>query len=179
VAGLRGALVFAFAGAWLNAITRPQTLVLLLGAVIVGAGVYTLVSWHGMQRAALSDRPGAQRALLAGIGSISGLGAGWTGVGGPVLSVPIMLLFGFPALASIGASQVLQILAAASGTLGNLAFGSIDFTLAAPVTTAELAGVCGGAAIAHAVDQVVLRRLVGVVCVPLGAYLVAQGLGWV
>lgn len=173
-----GALVFAFAGAWLNAITRPQTLTLLLGAVIVFAGVYTLVSWHGRERAALSDRPGAQRGLLAGIGAVSGLGAGWTGVGGPVLSVPIMMLFGFPALESIGASQVLQILAAVSGTAGNLAFGAVDFTLAAPVTAAEVAGVCGGAAIAHAVDQRVLRRLVGVLCVPVGGYLVAQALGW-
>ena len=99
--------------------------------------------------------------LLVVIGAIAGLAAGWTGVGGPVLSVPLMVVFGFPALASIAASQVLQILAAASGSVGNLAFGSIDFALVVPVTGAEIAGVFAGAAIAHAVDQRVLRTFVG------------------
>ena len=174
-----GALLFAFAGAWLNAISDPRTLTVLLGAVIVFAGVYTLASWRGRQRAALADRPRAQGALLMGIGSIAGLGAGWTGVGGPVISLPPMIVLGFPTLASIGASQVIQILAAASGTLGNLAFGSIDFALALPVTVAEVAGVGGGAAIAHAVNQVVLRRFVGALCVPVGVLLIAHALRWI
>jgi uncharacterized membrane protein YfcA len=174
-----GALVFAFVGAWLNAVSDPRTLAVLLGAVIVFAGVYTLASWRGRQRPALADRPRAQAALLAGIGSIAGVGAGWTGVGGSVISLPPMVVLGFPTLASIGASLVIQILAAASGTLGNLAFGSIDFALALPVTVAEVAGVGGGAAIAHAVNQVVLRRFVGALCVPVGVLVIAHALGWV
>jgi uncharacterized membrane protein YfcA len=68
--------------------------------------------------------------LLVAVGGIAGFGSGLTGVGGPALSVPLMVLFGFPALVSIGASQVLQIVAAVSGTLGNLRFGSIDFGVA-------------------------------------------------
>lgn len=174
-----GALVFAFVGAWLNAISDARTLTVLLGVVIVFAGVYTLASWHGARRTALSDRPRAQGVLLAGIGSVAGLGAGWTGVGGPVISLPPMVVLGFPVLASIGAGQVLQIIAAASGTLGNLAFGSIDFALALPVTAAQVAGVGGGAAIAHSVDQVVLRRFVGALCVPVGVLLIAHALRWV
>ena len=173
-----GVLLFAPLGAWLNALSRPQILTALLGAVIVFAGAYTLASWHGRPRTALADRPRAQQALLAGIGSVSGLGAGWTGVGGPVLSVPIMVMFGFPALASIGAGQVIQIVAAASGTLGNLAFGAIDFALAVPVAAAEVAGVVVGAAIGHAVNQIVLRRFVGVLCVPVGLFLFARAFGW-
>lgn len=170
-----GALIFAFIGAWLNSVTRPQTLTLLLAAVIIFAGVYTLLSSsQGRKSAASSDKLRAEQTLLVGIGSIAGLGAGWTGVGGPVLSVPLMVMFGFPALASIGASQVIQILAAFSGTLGNLAFGAIDFALALPVTVAEIAGVFCGAAAAHAVSQVVLRRFVGVLCIPVGIFLLAQ-----
>ena len=40
-------------------------------------------------------------------------------------------MLGFPALVSIGVSQVIQIVAAISGTLGNLRYGSIDFGVAA------------------------------------------------
>lgn len=169
-----GALIFAFIGAWLNSVTRPQTLTVLLAAVIIFAGVYTLLSSQVRKSAPSSDKLRAEQTLLVGIGSIAGLGAGWTGVGGPVLSVPLMVMFGFPALASIGASQVIQILAAFSGTLGNLAFGSIDFALALPVTVAEIAGVFCGAAAAHAVSQAVLRRFVGVLCIPVGIFLLAQ-----
>ena len=172
-----GALLFAFVGAWVNSHTRPPVLSVTLAAVIVLAGVHALASWHGGAKAALADRPRAQQVLLAGIGAVAGFGSGLTGVGGPALSVPLMVLFGFPALASIGAGQVLQITAAISGTLGNLTFGSIDFTLALPITGAEVAGVFVGAAAAHAVNQIVLRRAVGILCIPVGLFLVAQACG--
>ena len=174
-----GALVFAFVGAWLNALTRPQTLTLLLAAVIVFAGIYTLKPSHGRSGTAFEHSYRARQMLLVAIGAVSGLAAGWAGVGGPVLSVPLMVLAGFPALASIAASQVIQILAASSGSIGNLTFGSIDFALALPVTGAEIAGVFGGTAVAHAVDQRVLRTFVGVLCIPVGLFLGAQALGWV
>ena len=41
-----------------------------------------------------------------------------------------MLVFGFVPLAAIGTSQVLQIVVATSGTVGNLQYGSIDFMTA-------------------------------------------------
>ena len=111
------------------------------------------------------------------MGGIAGFGSGLTGVGGPALSVPLMVLFGFPALVSIGASQVLQIVAAVSGTLGNLRFGSIDFGVAATVTLIELAGVMVGVRLAHAVDGAVLRKVVAVLCLVVGTALVIRELG--
>ena len=169
-----GAVLFAFVGAWLNSRTQPQTLTVLLAAIIIFAGVYTLSTWRGSGSAALDAHARAQQMLLVAIGAVSGFGSGLTGVGGPALSVPIMVLFGFPALASIGASQVIQIIAAASGTLGNLQFGAIDFALALPVTASEVAGVFAGAALAHSVNQVILRRFVGILCIPVGLFLIAR-----
>jgi hypothetical protein len=117
--------------------------------------------------------------LLGGVGAVSGFGSGLTGVGGPALSVPIMVLFGFPALATIGASQVIQIIAAISGTIGNLRFGSINFGLVLPLTGVELAGVFVGAWAAHAVNQNVLRRFIGMLCIPVGVFLVARAFAWI
>jgi uncharacterized membrane protein YfcA len=169
-----GAVLFAFLGAWVNARTPPQTLTLLLAGIIIFAGIYTLASWRGRGGAALDGHARAQQILLVAIGAIAGFGSGLTGVGGPALSVPIMVLFGFPALASIGASQVIQIIAAGSGTLGNLQFGVIDFALALPITGCEVAGVFAGAALAHSINQLILRRLVGVLCIPIGVFLIAR-----
>lgn len=118
-------------------------------------------------------------APLLVIGAVSGFGSGLTGVGGPALSVPMMVLFGFPALPVIGASQVIQILAAASGTLGNLQYGVINFKVAAVVTGIELIGVLVGVHIVHAVNAQALRRFVAVLCVVVGAGLMARSLGFV
>lgn len=174
-----GALVFAFAGAWFNSLATPLVLIVLLAALILFAGVHALVPWPGSRAPALASRPKAQQVLLTGIGATAGLGSGLTGVGGPALSVPLMLLGGFAPLASIGASQVIQVIAAASGTLAHLQFGAIDFSLALPVAVLEVAGVFAGVRFAHAVNQRILRRCVGVLCLVVGGALMAHAPGWI
>jgi uncharacterized membrane protein YfcA len=174
---LFSAIIFAFFGAWVNSITRPTVLALILAGIIIFAGVYTLATWRGRRKPAFHDDARAQRSLLLAVGAISGFGSGLTGVGGPALSVPLMVLFGFPALLSIGVSQVIQIVAAISGTLGNLRYGSIDFGIAIPVTLLEVAGAFVGVRIAHAVDAGVLRKFVAVLCLVVGIALVIRELG--
>lgn len=172
-----GAAVFAFFGAWANSRLHAPQLAVILAGVIIFAGIYTLGSWHGAARPALEGRDPAQRGLLLGIGAVAGFGSGLTGVGGPAISVPIMVLFGFPALRTIGVSQVIQILAAASGTIGNLRYGSINYPVAAVVTVFEIVGVALGVRIVHAVDAVILRRFVAILCVAVGLALLARSIG--
>ena len=149
----------------------------ILAGIIIFAGVYTLATLRGLQRPAFDGRPQAQRMVLLAVGAIAGFGSGLTGVGGPALSVPLMVLLGFPALVSIGVSQVIQIVAAISGTLGNLRYGTIDFGVAAVVTAAELVGVFVGVRIAHSVDANILRKGVAVLCLVVGAALVWREVG--
>jgi len=172
-----GAALFGFLGAWANSKVDARVLSLILSSLIAFAGIYTLSSGGSVRQAPLRDRPRMRQALLAGIGAVAGFGSGLTGVGGPALSVPIMVLFGFSPLTAIGASQVIQILAAVSGTVGNLHYGSIDFTLAAWVTLFEIIGVQLGVRIVHAVDDQSLRRFVGVLCILVGTGLTARALG--
>ncbi len=173
-----GTVLFAFAGAWVNALTAPKALAVILAGIIIFAGVYTLATWRGLRKPAFGGTYRAQQALLVMIGAVSGFGSGLTGVGGPALSVPLMVLCGFPALTSIGASQVIQIIAAFSGTLGNLQFGTVNFAIAALVTVFEIAGVFVGARISHAVDGGSLQKFVAVLCIAVGAFLIARVLGW-
>ena len=171
------AVVFAFFGAWANSIARPRALALILAGIIIFAGVYTLATWRGLQQPPFHDRPQAKRIVLLAVGAIAGFGSGLTGVGGPALSVPLMVLLGFPALVSIGVSQVIQIAAALSGTLGNLRFGSIDFGIAGVVTVLEIGGVMVGVRVAHAVGAAVLRKSVAVLCLVVGVALIVRELG--
>lgn len=173
-----GAAASGFFGAWLNSRLHAPELRVILAAIIIFAGVYTLRSWHGSVRPALEGRKTGQRILLLGIGAVSGFGSGLTGVGGPAISVPIMVLFGFPALPTIGVSQVIQILAALSGTAGNLRYGAINYHVAALVTVFEIVGVIVGVRIVHAIDAQVLRRFVALLCIAVGTGLLIRALGF-
>ena len=162
---LAGALLFAFIGAWVNSLTGARALALILAAVIIFAGVYTLAAWRGAAQPALHGRRQAQQILLFVLGAVAGFGSGLTGVGGPAISVPLMVMCGFPALTAIGTSQVIQIVAAVSGTLANLQYGAIDFRVAAVLTLIEIAGVILGARIVHAINADSLRKFVALLCI--------------
>lgn len=172
-----GALISGFAGAWVNALLNASLLMILLALVVCLAGIYTLATRGRPRRPALHEHPGLQRAMLFGLGGVAGFGSGLTGVGGPALSVPMMVLAGFAPLTTIGTSQVIQILAGASGTLGNLRFGVIDFGLAGALVLFELAGVMIGARIVHAINAQRLRFWVGVLCLAVGGGLLVKAVG--
>ena len=91
-------------------------------------------------------------------------------------ALPMMVLAGFAPLASIGTSQVLQIVAATFGTAGNLAYGQIDFDIAAWITLLELAGVAAGVRLAHAASVQTLRRLAAGLCVAVGVLMLWRNL---
>ena len=169
-----GGALFGVAGAWANARLDAKVLALILAMLIVAAGAYTLFTGSTPRRARLHDRPRLQQALLFAIGAVTGFGSGLTGVGGPALSVPMLVLCGFPALSAIGASQVIQIVAAVSGSAAHLAHGIVDLRLAALLTGFEVLGVVIGVRLAHAVDARVLRRGVGLLCVAVGAGLLVR-----
>lgn len=169
-----GGMLFGGVGAWVNSRLDATLLTLVLAGLIALAGVYTLCS-SATQGLAVRRHPTTRRRLLLfAIGAATGFGSGLTGVGGPAMSVPLMVLFGFPALTSIGASQVIQILASASGSAANLPLGLIDLRLAAMLTLFEILGVWLGVHLAHAVDARLLRRAVGALCVAVGVGLLVR-----
>ena len=86
------------------------------------------------------------------------------------------MILGYVPLTAVATSQVLQIIAAISGTLGNLRHGTIDFTVAALVTAFELAGVMVGVRLAHVASAVALRRLAGTLCIASGGFLLLRSL---
>ena len=114
--------------------------------------------------------------ILLAVALIVGGLIGTVGVGGPVLSVPLMVILGFTPLTSIATSQVIQITAATSGSISNFANGFVDLHMALLVTVAELAGVVAGAKLAHSVSSGVLKKMVSVVCIVVGAFIFVRAL---
>lgn len=162
-----GAGLTGFAGAWVGSKLSTTMLSGVLAVMIMSAGIYTLAAGD-RTTALIVGNSRKQWLVLAGIGAITGFLSGLTGIGGPALSVPLMMLCGYSILSAIGAGQVLQIVGALSGTIANLKFGTIDFGLAWFITVFEICGVLLGAYIIHKVDIRLIKKFVGVLCVVAG-----------
>jgi uncharacterized membrane protein YfcA len=169
-----GAVVFSYLGAMVNSLLDAKLLTLIIALTIVFAGAYILLPTQPGSAHMRDGKSSPQQFLLLVVGAASGFGSGVSGAGGPLFSVPMMLALRFVPLAAIGTSQVLQIIAAASGTIGNLQYGSVDFLAAAWITLFELAGVILGARAAHAVSVTVLRRMAAGLCIVVGLFMLAR-----
>ncbi len=166
-----GALVFGYLGTVAAARIEPRTLTVVIAAIIIVAGVYVFLPPRHPQRAARDGHGAGDLPALLAVGATSGFGSGLSGAGGPLFSVPMMVLLGFAPLAAVGASQVLQIVASLSGSLASLQDGRIHFGLAAWVTGFEIAGVAAGVRVAHAVSALTLRRIAAGLCVVVGTFM--------
>ncbi len=171
-----GAVVFSYLGAMVNSMVGASALTLIIALTIVLAGAYILLPARGSAARLRDGRSMPQQLLLLAVGAVSGFGSGVSGAGGPLFSVPMMLVLRFVPLAAIGTSQALQIVAAVFGTIGNLRYGSADFPTAAWITLFELGGVLLGARAAHAISVVALRRMAAGLCVVVGLFMLARSL---
>jgi uncharacterized membrane protein YfcA len=159
-----GALPFSFVGAIANTRVDATSLNIVIALIITFAGTYVL--FPGLVRPSRKRAEASKGSIVAllAIGAISGFGSGISGAGGPLFSIPIMLISGFAPLTAIGTGMVLQVVSAASGSVSNLLFGSIDFYYAALITIFELVGVSFGVQFGHSANAAVLRNMAGLLC---------------
>ncbi|WP_025617835.1 sulfite exporter TauE/SafE family protein [Salinispora cortesiana] len=114
-----------------------------------------------------------QRILLDGV--VVGLVTGIVGAGGGFLVVPALaLLGGLPMPVAAGTSLVVIAMKSFAGLVGFLSSVSIDWALAAAVTTAAVAGSLAGARLAGRVPEVVLRQTFGGFVVVAGVFMLVQ-----
>ncbi len=160
------ALLGAAGGAW--SIDRlPVSLVkLLVAAVAVVSGINAL--------AGATRRPSTRKALtspaFAGIGFVVGCGSAWSGTGGPVMLIPILLALGLPAATVLPLAQVIQIPIAASATGVNAAQGRIDWALALAVGALLVTGTWAGLTLARRIDPAGLRKAVALGLIAVGIW---------
>ena len=170
-----GALLFGWLGAAAAAEVDSRPLATAIAAIIVAAGVYTFVPESRSARR--RDGAGAGESwLLASVGAASGFGSGFSGAGGPIFSVPLMVILRYAPLTAVATSQVLQIVAALSGSIENARQAFIDWRIAALISVFQLAGVVFGVRLAHAASARVLRSLAGALCIASGGLLLARSL---
>ena len=171
-----GAVVMGYFGASAAALVDTRPLSIVIALIIVAAGLYVLAPPKITARHRDGRSGSGEQILLSVVGGAAGFGSGFSGAGGPLFSVPLMVILGYAPLAAVATSQVLQIIAATSGSLGNLRHGFIDWHVAALVTVFELAGLIVGVRLAHVASALVLRGLAGVLCIISGGLLLWRSL---
>ena len=145
--------------------------VVLGGVVAASAGLVWLRARRAHSPRAIYPPTTHVVALGFAVSAVSGI----VGIGGPMLTVPLLAAAGLPVLESLACAQAQSIVIAAVGTVGYLVHGTIDWQLAAVVGFPELVGVLVGWKVAHALPSRALRNtLVATLCV-VAVYLVVHG----
>jgi len=165
-----GAMPGALAGAFIAARLGGAVLLALVGAAVLFAGVRSLRRGAGPYEGTRALRPPA----LLLIGLLVGAASAITGSGGPLLLVPLLMWLRLPVLSAVGLGQVIQIPIAGLATIGNLLVGHLDLRLGAVLGIGVAIGTAGGARIAHAAPVHLLTRLVALVLLAVGAFLLVR-----
>ncbi len=159
-------------GAKVNVSLPTDILTIVLAALIVSSGIFALIK----KPATKQDKSRVKRIVLVLIGVAVGFGSALTGTGGPVLLLPIFLLFSVPTLVAIGVSQAIQLPIAVFSTVGFSLYGEIDFKLGALLGMILAIGVVVGAEIAHRVSAERLRHIVAVALVAAGLLMIVRAI---
>lgn len=165
-----GALPLALLGA-LAVHASPAALIEAVIALLAAAsGV------HALQRR--TDPPHAaplpSRPRLVAAGAVTGFLSALTGTGGPLVLIPLLVVMQVPTLTAIGLGQAVQLPIAGIASLGNALVGVMPLRLGLFLGAGLAVGTWLGARAAHALPLGLLRRLVAVLLVVVGAALLAR-----
>jgi uncharacterized membrane protein YfcA len=167
------AILGAPLGVLINTMISKHAFGLLLGMFV--AAVAALV-WY-RDRRTLSLQPSAHPRgwVIAALGVAVAAASGMFGLGGPMLTVPLLIALRVPVLSALAAAQVQSILIAGVGTLGYLTQGAIIWPLAALMGIPALAGVLVGWVIARTVPTRPLTYALIAALFGLAPYLAFHG----
>ncbi|MGH7661014.1 MAG: sulfite exporter TauE/SafE family protein [Vulcanimicrobiaceae bacterium] len=166
-----GSVVSGIAGAKISVMLPPAIVTACFAFFLFITGVSALRKPAGGEA---SGRRQFDAVTLLGCGIVAGIGSGLTGVGGPAVLVPVMLMLRAAPATAIAISQPNSIFSAASGAVGHIVFGHVDFRLAAALAIYCCAGVIAGSILHQRIGAERLRKFVGVSVLLLAFYLVVK-----
>lgn len=160
-------------GVLINSAVSGRAFGILLGIFV--ALVAILVWIRDRRAAADTAHPDHGVVPLALLGVAIAAASGLFGVGGPMLTVPLLICFGVPVLSALAAAQAQSIVIATAGTLGYLAQGDINWPLALLVGIPEVCGVLIGWKIARSVPTRNLKYALVTALLVVAPYLAFHG----
>jgi len=168
-------------GVLVNAHVSGAAFGILLGVCVAGIGALLYLRERQRRAPLESDarpRPPEHHvppaAAVLPLGLAVALVSGLFGLGGQLLSVPLLITIGAPMLPALGAAQAQSIVIAGVGTIGYALRGAIAWPLVLVTGVPLLAGALVGWRIAHAVPAERLRSVLAAALIAVGAYLIVH-----
>lgn len=126
-------------GRWVAATASTTALQVLLAGIVLAAGVLMLVSGGGDGGRATEPRAVGPAAL--GAGTVGGLSTVLAGVGGPLVTVPVLSAVGLAITPVVGAAMINSVFGVAIGAISLFGAITVDPLLLVIITGAQLIGV--------------------------------------
>jgi uncharacterized membrane protein YfcA len=167
-------------GVLVNAQVSSETFGILLGVCVGAIGALLYMRDRHRQRRVTSVSTSATThrspaiAVILPLGLLVATVSGLFGLGGPLLSVPLLVSIGTPMLLALGAAQAQSIVIAGVGTIGYALRGAIAWPLVPVVGVPLLAGVLVGWKLTQTVSTARLRSLLATALIVVGAYLILR-----
>jgi uncharacterized membrane protein YfcA len=155
-----------------NSALSRRTFGVLLGVLVA---VVAGLMWYREHRRPAETATHPPVPMIVGLGLVVAAASGTFGIGGPMLSVPLLVALGMPVLPALAAAQAQSVVIAGVGSAGYLAGHAVDWPLVAVVGIPELAGVLLGWKIAHALPTRLLKNALIVTLLVLAPYLALRG----
>ena len=168
-----GSVAGGILGARVSAALPERTMAFVFAAFLLFAGIATIVRSFD-RRGGSNARTTLGVGACLGVGTIVGIGSGLAGVGGAAILVPLLLVMRVPATLAIALSQPVTVAAAASGALGHVLFGHVDFVLGGRLVLVVGAGVAAGSFLHRRFSASALQPLVGGACVVLAVWTIVE-----
>lgn len=167
-----GAAICGLFGGWASQWLPTPLIAGALGALMIAGSVRVFRKSSGGAEPKARRSRSAEVALVGSIGAASGLVAGLTGVGGPLVSVPLLRMCAYPLLGSIGASYVMMTVAGTSGAFVYAQAGQVWLNGLALLLPTQVLGIWIGTRLVHSIDPVAAGRAVALLGIVSGALFV-------
>jgi hypothetical protein len=148
---------------------------ILLGLCVAATGALLYIREHQRRGAHRTTAPAVGRprwTVVAPIGLGVAVVSGLFGLGGQLLSVPLLVSAGIAMLPALGAAQAQSIIIAGVGTVGYALRGAIAWPLVPVMGIPLLAGALTGWRLARAIPAERLRSVLAGTLIATGAYLI-------
>lgn len=163
------AIVGTPGGVLLNSVVSSRVFGVLLAGFVV---LVAVLIWY-RQRHVVDDElhPRHPTVTLMTVGLLVAVASGMFGVGGPLLTVPLLVSIGTPILPALAAAQAQSVIISIVGSAGYLSIGAIDWRLALVVGVPQLCGALIGWKIARRVPARYLRSAMIIILIAIAPIL--------
>lgn len=168
-----GAMPAALAGAWAAKMIPSSALEVAIGTLVLFSGLNAFWQEHNKR----TQERSIDNSTATVLGGLGGFGSALTGTGGPLVLVPGLLWLGAPVLTAIRLGQSAQFPIASVATLGNFLYGELDLTIGLILLVSVTMGSAVGTRVSQVLPRVVLRRIVSVTLVVIGATILTHVVG--